>query len=155
MGATSKMVQGEFFNAFVYSVCRAMSEHCGTERAEKILNRFGELLFDEIMERRQLTLTDPLETLQSIAEYLVSSGYMAKIDINEIEKLVYTIEMFGGPAHDSSQRLIAGGYAPSHVLTNTMFAALARMGLQAELEHLDVSDSENTVERWQLMEVGG
>ncbi len=153
MGKESKTVQGEFFNAFVYSICRAMSERCGKESAEMILNRFGELLFSEIQKKRALDLEDPLKALRGIAEYLVTSGYMAKIEIDEIEKYVYTIEMYGGPAHDSSQRLIAGGYAPSHVLTNTMFAALAAMRLRAELEHLDVSDSENTFERWQLSDV--
>jgi len=153
MGPRSAVVQGSFFNSFVYSVCRALSERCGKPEAEKILTRFGELLFGEIRAQRAIDLADPLATLRSIADYLVASGYMAKIDIAEVDKLVYTIDMFGGPAHDSSQRLIAEGHAPSHVLTNTMFAALSAMGLRATLEHLDVSDPANTRERWQLTEV--
>jgi len=150
MGHRSAAIQGTFFNSFVYAVCRALSEKCGKPEAEKVLARFGELLFAEITSQRAIDLDDPLATLRSIAEYLVSAGYMAKIDISEVDKLVYTIDMYGGPAHDSSQRLIAEGHAPSHVLTNTMFAALSAMGLRATLEHLDVSDPANTRERWQL-----
>jgi len=154
MNEKTQVVQGTFFNSFVYSVCRAMSERHGKDEAARILNRFGELLLEEILKDRRLDMADPLATLRGIADYLVTSGYMEKIEIREAEDLVYLIEMYGGPAHDSSQRLIAEGHSPSHLLTNTMFAALDAMGLRAELEHLDVSDAANTTERWQLSKKG-
>lgn len=150
MGQDSKRIGTDFFNSLVYSICRAISEALGKEGAERVLARSGELLLSEIESGKTLDRGDVGKTLRDIADYLEVGGYVGKIDIEARGHLEYVIDMWDAPAHDSSQRLIAGGWAPSHVFTNTVFAALRTMGLNAELAHLDVSEPRHTRELWKL-----
>ncbi len=146
----SRKIGTSFFNSLVYSVCRAISEAEGKDGAQKILARSGQLLLAEIRKAKTLAKTDPEAALRGIADYLEAGGYVGKITVQVTGPNEYLIDMYDAPAHDSSQRLIAEGWAPSHVFTNTVFAALAEMGLHATLEHLDVSEPAHTRELWRL-----
>jgi hypothetical protein len=148
-GNNRKIATG-FFNSLVYSMCRAISEASGKEGAQKVLARSGELLLSEIRKGKALPPTNVEETLRGIADYLEAGGYVGKITVQATGPNQYMIDMYDAPAHDSSQRLIAEGWAPSHVFTNTVFAALAEMDLDAQLVHLDVSEPAHTRELWKL-----
>jgi hypothetical protein len=146
----NRKIETGFFNSLVYSMCRAISEAAGKDGAQKVLARSGELLLSEIRKGKALSRTNPEDALRGIADYLEDGGYVGKITVQGTGSNEYLIDMYDAPAHDSSQRLIAEGWAPSHVFTNTVFAALAEMGLHATLEHLDVSEPAHTRELWRL-----
>lgn len=146
-------VTAAFFDFLNYNLCRAVSEHGGREQAVKIFERAGEIGYTELKERG-LIKTDgvsPMDVLIQIVKFLEESGYMGRIEVNRVSDTEMVVDMYQVSVLDSSMRLTDDGYAPSHIMTNLMFAALKDCGMSAKLDELAFEGEVNHVqERWSL-----
>lgn len=147
----------DFFDFINYNVCRAVSEHVGREEAEKIYQRAGEIGYAEL-KKRGLIKTDgvgPVNVLIQIVRFLEGSGYMGRIEANRVSDTEMVVDMYQVSVLDSSTRLRDENYAPSHFMTNLMFAALKDFDMSAELDELVLEgDVDHVRERWFLKPAG-
>ena len=128
-----KPIDPTFFDLEIYAIYRAIWENWGDE-AWKVVWRAGEVLFDEIQERLNLSTNSPLEAMRGLAE----------------DELEY--EMVAPAILPGAERIIAEGGVPAHISTSVMFAGLKKLfGLKAEM----IGDPEFTadgraIEKWKL-----
>ena len=148
------LIKPEFFDTINYSICKAVNERLG-EDAKDLFKRVGECHLDEALERGLFTLgldEKPLDTLIRLAKYLESTGYMKKILINKLSDKEAIVEMKGVSVTDSSAKLLGEGKHPSHFMTNIMFAALRRLGIQADLRDMEYNVKEARFkEYWKIL----
>jgi len=150
----ARAVNPEFLDIVNYAVCQAVNEYMGG-RAPEFFRKVGEYHLDEAL-RRGLVRIDtndkPLDILLKIAKYLESYGYMDEIRINRIDEKEATVEMFGVSVTDSSAQIVAEKKHPSHYMTNTMFAALKKLGVQAELRDMEFDrEKKHFKEYWKIL----
>jgi hypothetical protein len=117
--------------------------------------KVGEYHLDEALKRGVLTIEadeKPLEVLIKIAKYLESTGYMETISINKLSEKEAIVEMRGVSVTESSAKLLGVGQHPSHFMTNMMFAALKRLGVQADLRDMEYDVKEARFkEYWKIL----
>ncbi len=136
----------KFFDLVNLALCTAINRICGKKRAEEVFREAGEVIFSLI--REDVIAEDPIATLKNIARYLERSGYMERIEIKEMENGLQ-LDMYGVSVLKSSNMLVKSGMAPSHIMTNTMFAALREAGIKAELKELEIDVEKGHVrEMW-------
>jgi hypothetical protein len=124
-------------------------------KASEFFKKVGEYHLDEALRRGLVRIEPsdkPLDALLRIAKYLESYGYMEEIRINRIDEKEATVEMLGVSVTDSSARLLGEKKQPSHYMTNIMFAALKRLGVQAELRDMEFNREEKHFkEYWKIL----
>lgn len=150
-------VTREFFDFVNYNVCRAVSEFVGAEKAVKLYERAGEIGYAELKRRGiiQVDGRDPLDVLVQIVRFLERGGYMGRIELKRLNEREMEVDMYGVSVMESSVRLTNEGYAPSHFMTNLMFAALKDFGMTAELDELVFEEEVDHVrEHWVLAPAG-
>ena len=144
----------EFLDIVNYAVCQAVNEYMDG-RASEFFRKVGEYHLDEALRRGLVRIEPsdkPLDALLKIAKYLESHGYMEEIRINRIDEKEATVEMLGVSVTDSSARLLGEKKQPSHYMTNVMFAALKRLGVQAELRDMEFNREEKHFkEYWKIL----
>lgn len=146
-------VTPDFFDFINYNICRAVSERLGSEEAVEIYERAGEIGYAELKKtgRIQTGGQDPLDVLIQIVKFLEENGYMGRIEINRLSDTEMEVDMYQASVLDSSVRLTDESYAPSHIMTNLMFAALKDFGMSAELDELVFEEEVDHVrEHWTL-----
>jgi hypothetical protein len=147
-------VNPEFLDVVNYAVCQAVNEYMDG-RASEFFRRVGEYHLDEALRRGLVRIEPndkPLDALLRIAKYLESYGYMEQIRINRIDEKEATVEMLGVSVTDSSAKLLAEKKQPSHYMTNIMFAALKRLGVQAELRDMEFDrEKKHFKEYWKIL----
>lgn len=131
-------------------MCDNLSRLLGKDKAEKFFREVGKTHYEELKKQGLIKVDkDPLKTLESIVDYLQSSGYMRKIVISKLSESEVVVDMFGVSVLDSSMRLTDEGKAPSHIMTNTMFAALEDLGHDVDIIDLAFDKGSNHVrEKW-------
>jgi hypothetical protein len=135
-----------FFDFVNLALCTAINRICGKERAEEIFKEAEEVMFSLI--RSNVVGENPITTLKNIARYLERSGYMERIEIKETDEGLQ-LDMYGVSVLRSSDKLVRSGMAPSHIMTNIMFAALREAGIEAELRELEIDvDKGHVREMW-------
>jgi len=140
------LIKPEFFDTINYSICKAVNERLG-EDAKDFFKRVGECHLDEAVARGFFT-----DTLIRLAKYLESTGYMDKIIINKLSETEAIVEMHGVTVTHSSAKLLQEGKHPSHFMTNIMFAALKRLGIQADLRDMEYDVNEARFkEYWKIL----
>jgi hypothetical protein len=148
------LIKPNFFDTINYSICQAVNELLG-EESKDFFKRVGECHLEEALERGLLKINPdekPLDVLIKIAKYLESTGYMKKISINKLSEKEAIIEMRGVSVTESSAKLLRENKHPSHIMTNTMFAALKRLGVQADLRDMDYNVEEARFkEYWKIL----
>jgi hypothetical protein len=148
-------VKPEFLDIINYAVCETVNEYVDG-KATEFFRRVGEYHLDEALRRGLVKIEPrdkPLDALIRIAKYLETYGYMEEIRINRIAEKEATVEMFGVSVTDSSAKLLGEKKQPSHYMTNIMFAALKRLGVQAELRDMEFSrDEKHFKEYWKIQE---
>jgi uncharacterized protein YcsI (UPF0317 family) len=146
-------VSPDFFDFVNYNFCRAISEHVGREQAVKVFERAGEIGYTTLKGQGAIR-TDgqsPLDVLVQIVRFLEENGYMGRIELNRISETEMQVDMYGISVMDSSTRLTDQGYAPSHIMTNLMFAALKEFGMSVELTELEFEpEADHVREHWKL-----
>ncbi|MDK2384119.1 MAG: hypothetical protein QI199_04835 [Candidatus Korarchaeota archaeon] len=146
-----KPVRPEFLDIINYAICSAVNEFLGPEKAREFFRRVGEHHLEEAMRRGLISLEGrkPLDALLGIARYLEDMGYMGRIEIERLSDTEAIVTMRDVSVTESSLRLLGEGKEPSHYMTNLMFAALRRLGIEAELRDLEARPEENTFrEHW-------
>jgi hypothetical protein len=147
-------VKPEFLDIVNYAICQAVNEYM-EGRASEFFRKVGEYHLDEALRRGLVRIEPsdkPLDALLRIAKYLESYGYMEQIRINRIDEKEATVEMLGVSVTDSSARLLGEKKQPSHYMTNVMFAALKRLGVQAELRDMEFNREEKHFkEYWKIL----
>jgi hypothetical protein len=125
-------------------------------RAAEFFRRVGEYHLDEALRRGLVKIEPndkPMDALIRIARYLESYGYMEQIRINRIDEKEAIVEMLGVSVTDSSAQLLGEKKQPSHYMTNVMFAALKRLGVQADLRDMEFDrEKEHFKEYWKILE---
>ena len=148
------MIKPNFFDTINYSICQAVNELLG-EESKDFFKRVGECHLEEALERGLLKIESdekPLDVLIKIAKYLESTGYMEKISINKLSEKEAIVEMRGVSVTESSAKLLGEDKHPSHFMTNMMFAALKRIGVQADLKDMDYNVKEARFkEYWKIL----
>jgi hypothetical protein len=148
------LIKPNFFDTINYSICQAVNELLG-EKSKDFFKRVGECHLEEALERGLLKIDPdekPLDVLIKIAKYLESTGYMEKISINKLSEKEAIVEMRGVSVTESSAKLLGENKHPSHFMTNTMFAALKRLGVQADLRDMDYNVEEARFkEYWKIL----
>lgn len=144
------MIDENFFDTLNYCICSAVNKFVGREKAVEVFREVGRFHFKALREKGAVKVgSTPLETLESVARYLEKSGYMNKIVIQRTGENEAVVDMYGVSVLDSSVRLTDENKAPSHIMTNTMFAALDEMGYEAEMIDLLFDKEGNHVrEKW-------
>ncbi|MCS7129735.1 MAG: hypothetical protein NZ919_03765, partial [Candidatus Caldarchaeum sp.] len=128
------MVDEKFFDTLNYCICSAVNKAVGKQMAREVFRDVGRFHFKALRENGAVKLgKTPLETLENIARYLEKSGYIKRIDIRKTGENEAIVDMYGVSVLDSSVKLTDEDREPSHIMTNTMFAALDEMGYEAEL----------------------
>jgi len=147
------MIRGEFLDLVNYGICRAVSEAVGPERASEIMRQAGRHNFHSLVAQQPyIRENDPLKTLANIAKFLEEVGYAERVVVKRVSDKVLEMDMYGISVIKSSYELIHGGFSPSHISTNLMFAALENQGVTADLEELHFDLNTNHVkERWTLV----
>lgn len=140
-----------FFDMVNLAFCTAINSICGKEKAEKIFERAGEIIFSLIKE--DVMGENPIATLKNIARYLERSGYMERIEIKEMENELQ-LDMYGVSVLRSSDKLVKSNMTPSHIMTNTMFAALRDAGIKAELMELEIEVEKGHVKEIWILKRG-
>lgn len=147
-------VKAEFFDTINYCICSAINEVVGPETARKIFREMGKIHYEELKKKGVIEIKPgehPMKVLEKIARYLEASGYMERIEITQTSEDEAVVDMYGVSVLDSSVRLTDEGKEPSHIMTNTMFAALEEMGYTIELVDLLFDREMNHVkEKWIL-----
>jgi hypothetical protein len=147
-------VNPEFLDIVNYAFCQAVNEYMGG-RAVEFFRRVGEYHLDEALRRGLVRIEPrdkPLDVLLRIAKYLESYGYMDQIRINRIDEKEAIVEMLGVSVTDSSAQLLGEKKHPSHYMTNIMFAALKRLGVQAELRDMEFDrEKKHFREYWKIL----
>ncbi len=146
-----KPVKPEFLDIVNYAICSAVNEFLGAEGARRLFRRVGEYHLEEAMRRGLISLEGkkPLDALLDIARYLEEMGYMGRIEVERLSDDEAIVTMRGVSVTESSVKLLEQGKEPSHFMTNLMFAALRRMGIEAELRDLEARPEENMFrEHW-------
>ena len=147
-------IRTEFFDTINYCICSAINETVGSEMAQKIFRKMGKIHYRELKNKGIITVEpgeSPMQVLEKIARYLESSGYMERIEISHVGENEAIVDMYGVSVLESSIRLTDEGKEPSHIMTNTMFAALEDMGYTIELIDLLFEREANHVrEKWIL-----
>jgi len=148
------LIKTEFFDTINYSICQAVNEYLGVQ-SKAFFMKVGEYHLDEALQRGVLTIEadeKPLEVLIKIAKYLESTGYMETISINKLSEKEAIVEMRGVSVTESSAKLLGVGQHPSHFMTNMMFAALKRLGVQADLRDMEYDVKEARFkEYWKIL----
>ena len=144
------MVDAKFFDVLNYCICDAVNKYLGKEEATKLFRTMGKLHYSELRKRGMVNQDpDPIKTLENIVDYLEKSGYMGKITVTKTGDNELVVDMYDVSVLDSSIRLVDEGKSPSHIMTNTMFAALEELGYDAEIYDLFFDKNENHVrEKW-------
>ena len=149
-----KLIKPNFFDTINYSICQAVNELL-REESKDFFKRVGECHLEEALERGLLKIESdekPLDVLIKIAKYLESTGYMEKISINKLSEKEAIVEMRGASVTESSAKLLGEDKHPSHFMTNMMFAALKRIGVQADLKDMDYNVKEARFkEYWKIL----
>ncbi len=149
-----KLIKPSFFDTINYAICQAVNERLG-EEAKDFFQRVGEFHLEEALERGLLKFEPdvaPLDVLIQIARYLESTGYMEKISINKLSDKEAIVEMKGVSVTESSAKLLGKDEHPSHFMTNTMFAALKQLGVQADLRDMEYNVKEARFkEYWRIL----
>lgn len=146
-------VKSDFLDIINYAICQAVADYLN-ERATEFFQRVGEHHFDEALKRGLIKISPPdkpLDSLIKIAEYLESVGYMGKVVINKLSDSEAFVDMYDVTVTTSSIKMIKQGKAPSHFMTNLMFAALKRLGIKAELEDVRFDEEKRHFkEHWKI-----
>ncbi len=149
-----KLIKPNFFDTINYSICQAVNELLG-EESKDFFKRVGEFHLEEALERGLLKIepdVEPLDVLIQIAQYLESTGYMEKISINKLSEKEAIVEMRGVSVTESSAKLLGEDKHPSHFMTNMMFAALKKLGVQADLRDMEYDVKEaHFKEYWKIL----
>lgn len=147
-------IKPEFLDIINYSICRAVDEFL-RERATEFFEMVGEYHLDEALKRDLLRMEPndkPLDILIKIVRYLESTGYMEKITINKLSEQEAIVEMHGVSVTESSAKLLREGKQPSHYMTNIMFAALRKLGVQANLREMEYDEKKAYFkEYWKIL----
>lgn len=145
-------VDPAFLDMINYGICYVLNERYGKKESETIFREVGRVCYKRMKEGDLIRLKeDPMETLIEIAKFLERMGYMEKILVNKVSENELEFDMFGVSVLSSSAELVGSGRAPSHYMTNIMFAALEDYGIDAELIDLGFEPERNHVkERWIL-----
>ena len=147
-------IKPEFLDIVNYAVCQAVNEYLDG-RASEFFRKVGEYHLEEALRRGLVRIEPndkPLDALLKIAKYLESYGYMEQIRINRIDEKEATVEMLGVSVTDSSAKLLGEKKQPSHYMTNVMFAALKRLGVQAELRDMEFDrEKKHFKEYWKIL----
>ena len=145
----------EFLDIVNYAVCEAVNDFVDG-KATEFFRRVGEYHLEEALRRGVVKIEPndkPLDALVRIARYLESYGYMKEIRINRIDEKEATVEMLGVSVTDSSAQLVGEKKQPSHYMTNVMFAALKKLGVQAELRDMEFDrGTKHFKEYWKILE---
>ncbi|MET1127894.1 MAG: hypothetical protein ABWW70_01055, partial [Thermoproteota archaeon] len=149
-------VDKRFFDMVNYALCSALSDLLGRPVAERIFRKAGEVLYQELKRRGIVAPSeDPAKVMEQVARFLESSGYVERIEIERVSEEELVVDMKGVSVLESSMRLVNERKEPSHIMTNTMFAALKEAGYEAELEELLFDPEANRArERWKLRKKG-
>jgi hypothetical protein len=147
-------VKPEFLDVINYAICEAVNEYMNGN-AIGFFKKVGEYHLEEALRRGlvKIEATDkPLDALIKVAKYLESYGYMEQIRINRIDEKEAIVEMLGVSVTDSSATLLGEKKQPSHYMTNVMFAALKRLGVEAELKDMEYDRKEKHFkEYWKIL----
>lgn len=145
-------IRAEFLDLVNYAVCSAVSRTFGRTEAEKVFQLAGKIAYDELMAKREPETKDPIDLLKWIAGFLEESGYMDRIDIKRLGDNQVVVDMYGVSVWESSDRLTKEGAAPSHYMTNLMFAALETFDLETDIQNLEFRERKrgHVREMWTL-----
>ncbi len=146
-----KPVKPEFLDVLNYAICSVANDMLGSEGAKNFFRKVGEYHLEEAVRRGFISLEgeNPLDVLLGIARYLEDMGYMGKIEIERLSDTEAIVTMREVTVTESSIRLLSRGREPSHFMTNLMFAALRKLGIEAELRELEAKPEENMFrEHW-------
>ncbi len=146
----SPMIDPRFFDLINYALCEAVNQFLGPSKALEFFRYVGQAHYRELKKSGLIKpVGDPLDLLEGIARYLEKAGYMERIEIRRVSEGEAVVDMYGVSVLDSSVRLTQEKKQPSHIMTNTMFAALDELGYSAELIDLMFEPDKNHVrEKW-------
>jgi hypothetical protein len=149
-----KCLKTDFLDVINYATCQTVNDYLDG-KATEFFQKVGEYHFDEALKRGLIKIAPsdkPLDALIKIAKYLESVGYMGKVLINKLGDDEAFVEMYEVSVTKSSAMMIREGKAPSHFMTNIMFAALKRLGIQAELEDVGFDEERRHFkEHWKIL----
>ncbi len=151
------MIKNEFFDSINYAICRAVNFHMG-KRAAELFRTAGEYHLEEALRRGLISFQPadaPLDRLCKVARYLEACGYMERIVVNKLSDTEAVVEMHGVTVTESSARLLGEGCAPSHYMTNMMFAALKGLAIRADLQDVEYdAAAARFKEHWRILPPG-
>jgi len=156
---TRKKIDPKFLDLVNYGVCSALTKLYGKEKAERVFKLAGEIAFGELKKMINIKTKRPTAVLKAVAHFLEETGYITRINLTEVTENKVIIDMYGVSVAESSKRLLNENAAPSHYMTNLMFAALKNLcDLRANITHLAIEIPEKEIdhvrEKWVLSEIG-
>ena len=149
-----KEIKKDFFNLEMYSVYRAIGEIWGKE-SWKVVWRAGEILFSELVNKLALRGKSLEEVLKSLANYLQDVGYVEGIEVSFIKEDEVEYKMKNPSIERAAFRLIKEGFAPPHISTALLMAALDKLfGFKAEMVGNPTQKNGWVIEKWKLKKKG-
>ena len=145
-----KEIKKDFFDLEMYSIYRAIGEIWG-EESWKVVWRAGEILFSELVDKLNLKGKSLEEVLKSLADYLQDVGYIEEIEVFFIKEDEVEYKMKNPSIEWAAFRLIEEGFAPPHISTALLMAALDKLfGLKADMVGNPIQRNGWVIEKWKL-----
>lgn len=147
-----RVVHADLVNLEAYAIYKAITELFG-ERGWEVIWRSGEIVFDELQKELNLTETEPLALMQRLADWLVETGYIHRIDVSQPsgDELVY--EMEGAVLRPAVLKLREAKAVLPHWSTVVMAAALKKVcGIEVEVDAArpEILSPTRSREMWKL-----
>lgn len=153
-----KKVDAEFLDLEVYAIYKAVTELFG-DRGWDVVWRSGEIVFQELKRRLNITETEPIALLRRLGRYFEEVGYLKRMSIEALKEDEFLYDMYEVSIHEGIMKLRAEEANPvlAHFSTTVMFAALKDMcNMTAEITHLEVEGKGEEAygrEKWKLKKI--
>ncbi|MGQ9618204.1 MAG: hypothetical protein ACUVUG_04485 [Candidatus Aminicenantia bacterium] len=147
----TRSLDNDFFNAFVYSIFRAIGEKLG-EESWTIVWRTGEIFSEELKEKLFPKRVETSEVAKMIAKYLRKAGYLKNAKIKPLSENEFEYWMKTPVIENCAFRLINEGFVPPHISTSILFAFFKKI-LNVKLELVGNPQDKKgwIVERWKII----
>ncbi len=147
-----RVIHADFFNMEAYAIYRAITESFG-ERGWEVTWRSGEIFFEELRKKLNITETEPFALMKLLSRWLVDAGYIGSIEVSQASEDLLICDLEDPVPRPATERLREANSVQPHFSAAIMMAALKQMcGIEAKMESVksEFLSPTRSRQRWRL-----